>query len=168
MSTSVRDVMRPAVTVAATSSAADALSLLLETREDSLYVTDIDGRLIGVLPDYEVLKSVLAGTHHQQAVGGLLSTNVQTIAADSLVYQVAARFRAWQTQTLAVVEDDRIVGRIGRNEILLTLCSTPVNDSIRTDDFQTVDADSDRSAVRPPKFARRTDDRRQRLPQESM
>lgn len=168
MSTSIRDVMRPAVTLAANSTAADALALLLETHEDSLYVIDKLGRLIGVLPDYEVLKSVLAGTHHQQLVGGLLSTNVQTIAADSLVYQVAARFRAWQTQTLAVLEDGRIVGRIGRNEILLSLSSASVTECVRSEDFHVDDVASDQSAVRPPRFARRADERRQRLSHESV
>lgn len=166
MSISARNVMRPVVTLPATATAADALRLLLEVCEDTLYVTNIDGSLIGVLPDYEVLKSVLAGRHKQQCVAELLSTNVQTIDAETLVYQVAASFRAWQTQSLAVIDEGRIVGRVGRTEILRSLTHTSLTESIRSD--EAAENQVPAGVTKPPQFALRADDIRQRIACESV
>ncbi|MDA1016601.1 MAG: CBS domain-containing protein [Planctomycetota bacterium] len=155
MSTSVRRVMNPVSTLSMTSTVDRALHVLVADRVDSVYITDDTGCLVGILPDYEILKSVLAGTHTTQIVGEIVTRHIQTIPPDTPVYQIAARLREWRTQSLAVVEDGRILGRVTRSEVLESLTHGQTDQTIRCD----IDEDEDeepvlRSALAGPRFAR--------------
>ena len=155
MSTSVRRVMTPVSTLSMNATVCSALQVLVNDRVDSLYVTDNAGRLLGILPDYEILKSVLAGTHADQVVGNLVTRNIQTVEPDTPVHQVAARLREWRTQSLAVVEDGRILGRVTRSEVLDSLTQGQNDQTIRCD----LEADDPsegelRPPIGPPRFAR--------------
>ena len=66
-------------------SADEALNILDRHEATELYVTDKLGRLLGVLPDYEVIKTQLSGEACEATVEQLMSRVVPVIVKGSNV-----------------------------------------------------------------------------------
>jgi CBS domain-containing protein len=122
MQISVRDLMstRP-VTVSASTSLEEATQIVLERALDALCVCDDDGRLLGTVSDYELLKSRLLNSDMDQPIGPIVSCSVITLAPDMLLEEVAGFFRNSCHQRLAVLESGRLVGQLHRRDVLRAL-----------------------------------------------
>lgn len=122
MQISVRDLMstRP-VTVIASTTLEEATRIVLERALDSICVCDEDGRLLGTVSDYELLKSRLLNTEPDQSIGPIFSCSVITLTPDMLLDEVAGFFRDSCHQRLAVLERGRLVGQLHRCDVLRAL-----------------------------------------------
>jgi CBS domain-containing protein len=122
MQISVRDLMstRP-VTVFDSTSLEDATRIVLDRALDAICVCDNEGRLLGTVSDYELLKARLLNADADQPIGPIVSCSVITLAPDMLLDEVAGFFRSSCHQRLPVLESGRLVGQLHRRDVLRAL-----------------------------------------------
>ena len=119
MRMTVGDLMSPYfVRVSPECSADEALNILDRHEATELYVTDKLGRLLGVLPDYEVVKTQLSGEAREATVEQLMSRGVPVFQPESDAAEVARLFRDARFGRLPVVSAGRLVGVITRADIV--------------------------------------------------
>jgi len=119
MRMTVGDLMSPCfVRVSPECSADEALNILDRHEATELYVTDKLGRLLGVLPDYEVIKTQLSGEAREATVEQLMSRGVPVFKPESDAAEVARLFRDARFSRFPVVNAGRLVGVITRADIV--------------------------------------------------
>lgn len=125
----VRDAMSTdVVTIPRQTTIADAERLLIQKSVDELFVTNEKGRLVGTLPDYELLKLRMRGPVKPDAtIESLTSRRFLVIGADSPLSIALRYLREHVHHRLAVVEDMRLVGRVTRQSALRLLAEMPVD-----------------------------------------
>lgn len=111
-----------AVTVASEDSAAFALERLLEEGATEVYVVGDDQRLLGIVPDYELLKARLNGVWTELTVEQLMSHRVLCFTPDTTVAEALKAFREGQHSRAAIVEDGRLCGQVTRTDLLRAFC----------------------------------------------
>ncbi len=123
MQATVADLMsREVGRISRTSTIRDALQLLVARGFEELYVTDADMRLVGVVPDYELLKYRLADTRDDGLPIENLMTRRLLVVAPITPLSVALRYlRQSCHRRLAVVEQMQVVGQISRGDVLRQL-----------------------------------------------
>jgi CBS domain-containing protein len=87
-------------------------------------VVDDEGRLVGMLSEYDCLR-VVAGDHTSALFEGpagrvedFMSRDVRTIGPDTVLATIADRFLTQHIRRLPVVEGDRLLGQVSRRDIL--------------------------------------------------
>ncbi len=119
MRMTVGDLMSPCLVRVSPECSADEALILLDRHEATeLYVTDKLGRLLGVLPDYEVIKTQLSGEAHEATVEQLMSRGVPVFKPESDAAEVARLFRDARFGQFPVVSAGRLVGLIARGDIV--------------------------------------------------
>lgn len=106
------------VTLGPTCTADTALEAIYEFEVSELYIVDKSGRFLGILPDYEVLKTQLSGEASLLRVEQLMSRNVPFVTPTTDAAEVARKFRESHCSRLAVVKSGRLVGVITRSDVL--------------------------------------------------
>ena len=106
------------VTVGPQCTTDEALEAFFEYETPELYVVDKSGRLLGILPDYELLKAQLSGEARDACVEQLMSRSVPVVTLDSDAAQVARSFRDSQCSRMPVVKSGRLVGIVTRNDVM--------------------------------------------------
>ena len=99
-------------------SADEALDILSRHEATELYVTDSVGRLLGVLPDYEIIKTQLSGEADGATVEQFMSRGVPVFQPETDAAEVARLFRDARFNRFPVVSAGRLVGVIGRDDIV--------------------------------------------------
>ena len=99
-------------------SADGALEILSRHETSELYVTDKLGRLLGVVPDYELLKAELSGEARDATVEQLMSRNIPVFSPESDAAEVARLFRDGRYGQFPVVSGGRLVGIITRGDVV--------------------------------------------------
>lgn len=119
MRLTVADLMtqRP-VMVSAECSADDAVEILSRHDVCELYVTDKQGRLLGVVPDFELLKAELSGEASDATAEQLMSRSIPVFSPQSDAAEVARLFRDARFGRFPVVSAGRLVGVITRGDIV--------------------------------------------------
>lgn len=119
MSESVAEVMSvDFVAVSAQMALTDALALLIESETTELCVVDEQGRLQGVITDFDLLKVCWSGRLQNESVESLISRAVTVVSANASLRQVVPLFRDGRCSRAYVCRDGRVVGRITRTQIL--------------------------------------------------
>jgi CBS domain-containing protein len=119
MRMTVADLMtKNLVRVSPQCSADDALHLLSQHEATELYVTDTQGRLLGVLPDYEVVRVHLSGEADEATVTEFMSRSVPVFKPEADAAEVTRLFRDARFNRFPVVSNGRLVGVIGRDDII--------------------------------------------------
>jgi signal-transduction protein with cAMP-binding, CBS, and nucleotidyltransferase domain len=95
-----------------------AIELVTASGVDEVYVLDGDDRLVGVVPDYELLKAKLLRLPGEQPVETLMSRSLLLLHPGMEVLEAAVLFRDRRCSHIAIVEEGRLVGQLGRREIL--------------------------------------------------
>jgi CBS domain-containing protein len=103
-----------------------ALERLLASDSTELYVTDEDGRLLGILPDFELLKARLTGSWAGMTAGQLSSLRVVCFAPETEYPVVLKAFREGLHSRAAIVQNGCLVGQITRTSILRWLTAMAV------------------------------------------
>jgi len=106
------------VTVGPLATTDEALEKFFEYETPELYVVDKSGRLLGVLPDYELLRTQLSGEARGARVEQLMSRSVPMFALDSDAAEVARLFRDSQCSRVPVVKSGRLIGVVTRADVL--------------------------------------------------
>jgi CBS domain-containing protein len=106
------------VTVGPECTTDEALDAFFEYETPELYVVDDFGRLLGVLPDYELLRVQLSGEARGANVDQLMSRSVPVVKIDSDAAEVARLFRDSQCSRLPVVKSGKLIGIVTRNDVL--------------------------------------------------
>jgi CBS domain-containing protein len=120
----VRDLMaRDPVTVLEDASLADAADLLCGYDISGLAVVDIDGRLVGVITETDLV--AFRGNHlspsdwHRRSVCDLMTIPAAVVGADELVGEAARRMTDLGVHRLFVVDDEQIpVGVIAASDVV--------------------------------------------------
>lgn len=88
-------------------------------------VVDDRGNLLGMLSDTDCIAAVLKAGYDPQwrgVVSDFMTTDVETVDAQSSVTDVAERFLKRRFRRFPVVDDNRLVGQISRLEVLKAIC----------------------------------------------
>lgn len=119
MRLTVADLMsqRP-VTVTPDCSADAAVEIMSRHNASELYVTDKLGRLLGVLPDWELLKAELSGEAFDATAEQLMSRGIPVFKPESDAAEVARLFRDGRFAQFPVVANGRLVGVITRGDVV--------------------------------------------------
>jgi CBS domain-containing protein len=99
-------------------SAHDAVEILSRRQTSELYVVDPVGRLLGIVPDFELVKAELSGEAHGATVENLMSRNVPVFRPDTDAAEVARLFCDGRFSRFPVVAKGRLVGVITRADVV--------------------------------------------------
>ena len=115
----VRDLMsRQVPTIHPAATVADAIEKSFELETTRLYVTADKDRLVGIVPDYELLKSHVSGQASQASVESIMTRDVCVVSPDEPVMSVVPRFRSAHCSAVAVIDGDRLLGELTRRDVL--------------------------------------------------
>lgn len=149
------DVLNPTgAVIEVTASVEDAEQRIDTLGASALYAVSADGQLMGILPDYELLKRRLSGDRRQQRVADVMSPVPVSVRCGTPLSEVAIHMRNGCHQRIPVVSNGRLVGEVTRRGLLHHLRTCP--DNVFGDLVAGVAA-SDRSPgvpVASPKFLR--------------
>ena len=108
------------VTVTARMSQHEALVLLIDSDATELCVVDADNRFVGIVTDFDLLKSHLNlnGQLACQTVGSIISRAVVVVSADALIEQAIPLFRDGSCSRAYVCRNGRLLGRLSRSNVL--------------------------------------------------
>jgi CBS domain-containing protein len=102
----------------------DAVRILVDKRISGAPVIDERGNLVGVLTERDFLKAALVAGYHGEiggCVGDYMSTDVQAVNAEDSLLDVATRFVETRYRRFPVMEDNRVVGLVTRQDVLRTV-----------------------------------------------
>ncbi len=115
----VRDVMTPRViTLMPDTPAEAAIETLVDARISGAPVVDEEGRLLGVLTEYHLLKIASFPSLQEQTVGELMTKVVWVIGPDADLTSAAELLAKHRIRRLPVVDHGRVVGIVSRRDII--------------------------------------------------
>ncbi|MEN8720959.1 MAG: CBS domain-containing protein [Oceanococcaceae bacterium] len=98
-----------------------AIHKLLENGISGAPVIDNTGNICGMLSEKDCLKVALNWAYHTQhsgQVGDYMTTAVVTVEADTSILQIAKMFIESPYKRFPVVDENRLIGQISRQDIL--------------------------------------------------
>ena len=139
---------RHAVVVPAETSIGQAESILLREALADLYIVDEHGDLIGVVPDYELLKYCWQGRPQSKPVGTLMCPISIVMKLDDSLEKIIQILSHHIHPRIPVVEHRKLVGIVDRISVLRTL----LDHSISCSENNIESADLDMAEVPVPKL----------------
>jgi CBS domain-containing protein len=101
-----------------------AIKLLLDKRISGAPVLDDGGAVVGILSKKDCLKVAFGASYHMEwggKVAEFMSPDVQSVAADTDIVEVAELFLASRFRRFPVMRDGALVGVITRHDVLRAL-----------------------------------------------
>ncbi len=98
-----------------------ALRVLIGEQFPAIPVVDDDNRVVGILSEKNCLQTICRWANEQIAggtVGDHMSPLLHTVNADMDLLATAAEFISCNFVSLPVVEEDRLIGTISRQDVL--------------------------------------------------
>ncbi len=124
-SAKVRDYMaRHLITLSPEMEILRAVSILLKNDIAAAPVVDDAGNLVGILTERDCMKVVLNAGYHSEyggQVSEFMSPEVETIAANESIVDVAKLFFGQRFHRYPVLDNGRLVGQISRRDVLRAL-----------------------------------------------
>lgn len=122
----VRDLMTGNVrTIPSNATLAEAERILIAERLSELFVTDEEGFVVGVIPDYTLVKLHLTDAEPPRGLESVVSRRFLVIGPDSPLSVAARYLREHLHHRLAVVENRQLIGVLTRTRVLEHLASIP-------------------------------------------
>lgn len=147
-SLTVHDVaLRSAVTVLADAAISQAEQLLIEKNASEVYVVDVQERLLGVVPDYEILKHRLIDGDEADAIASLMSPVKVWLLPTASLESGAILLREHVHASVPVIDNGRLIGQLCRVNLLRILAETRASGTAEP-------LPSEAHGVSPPKFLR--------------
>ncbi len=106
------------VTIRDNASVADAIALLLEHSISGLPVVDAQDKLVGIITEHQLVRSIYRPEITDRKVSDLMTKDVITVEEDALLSSVATMMETQRCRRLPVVRGDRLVGIIARRDLL--------------------------------------------------
>lgn len=117
--TTVCDVMTwTSLTIRPDCPALTALDTLVAAEAAELFVVDGDGRFLGIVTDYEMLKADLTGSLDDLCAEQLMQRRPMTLSPDHSLGEAAKLFRERSLSCVPVIRDERLLGMIQRRDVL--------------------------------------------------
>ena len=164
MQVTVRDLMTSQpLTVREQVTVEEATRKLLERAVSEVYVVDEDGRLLGTVSDFALLKARIIQADSQEPVTRFMSRNMVLLNPDMRLDEVAGYFRESCYPRLAVIDGGRVVGQPSRRDVLRAM--------VVIEEIAIASADDDFEAAAISSVAANSDDgliRRLESPAESV
>lgn len=110
----------------------EAIHTLLEKDVPGAPVLDDLGNLVGWVSEKDCLQAALTASYHEEFGGRVdefMSSEVQSVEHYANIVEVAKLFMRSHFRYFPVVEEDRVIGHVGRREVLRAL------ESLRQKDF---------------------------------
>ena len=98
----------------------DAIDTLVQHRISGAPVVDGHGNLVGVLSEQDCMKVALHSGYYGDPGGRVaeyMSTDIRTVDADTSIVELARTFLTAPYRRYPVLEDERLVGQLGRGEV---------------------------------------------------
>ena len=95
-----------------------AISRMLEHGLSSLPVVDGSGSLLGQISEYDLLDLAWFPKTGKDKVYHHMSRQTHQVAEDETLEEIAERFRTLSVRRLAVTHGGRLIGMIGRSDLL--------------------------------------------------
>ncbi|MFK7776601.1 MAG: CBS domain-containing protein [Gimesia sp.] len=156
----VRDLMTVnPVSVLTGTSLQDAAKQMIQAESSEIYITDHQMKLLGVVPDYQILKHKLMYQNLEASIDSIMHVQFDTLSPENDALQLTHYFRDRRNSCMAVTENGRLVGKLSCRDlfrIIMTLESIDVNSEPESDLKPSIPVDSHSSvtAVNPPHLSR--------------
>lgn len=125
MQPTVREMMTGNVrTIPCNATLTEAERILVAERLPELFVTDEEGFVVGVIPDYALVKLHLTDAEPPHGLETVMSRRFLVISPDSPLSVAARYLREHLHHRLAVVENRQLIGVLTRTRVLEYLAST--------------------------------------------
>ncbi len=102
----------------------DAVRRLLEGGVSGAPVADHLGNVVGILSEKDCIRVVLQASYYEERGGKVkefMSTDVKKVDAESSLVEVAELFLKHPYRLFPVMDNNRLVGMIGRRDVLSAL-----------------------------------------------
>jgi CBS domain-containing protein len=106
------------VTISPEATIEEAMRLLIDQRISGAPVVDRNGKLVGIISEYQLLEVVYDPELKAQHVSDFMTRNVITVDPEALLASVANMFVLHRIRRLPVVQDGRLIGVIARRDLL--------------------------------------------------
>jgi len=110
-------------TIPCNTTLAEAERILVAERLPELFVTDEEGFVVGVIPDYALVKLHLTDAEPPDGLETVISRRFLVIGPDSPLSVAARYLREHLHHRLAVVENRQLIGVLTRTRVLEYLTS---------------------------------------------
>ncbi len=119
MNHSAQDVMtKDLVTLGPDTTAEEAIEILLKHKISGAPVVDLDGKLVGIVSEYQLLAVIYDEEFKNQPIKELLTNEVLTVEEDTLLTEIANLFIVHRIRRLPVLHEGELVGQISRRDII--------------------------------------------------
>ena len=119
MNHSAHDVMtKDLVTLGPDTTAAKAIEILLKHKISGAPVVDSDGKLVGIVSEYQLLAVIYDEEFKNQPIKELMTKEVLTVEEETLLTEIANLFIVHRIRRLPVLRDGELVGQISRRDII--------------------------------------------------
>lgn len=120
-----RDIMtRSVVTLSPALRAVEAAGILLEHKISGAPVVDEEGKLLGILSEYDCLRAVASAEYDLDDrdsvvhVEELMTREVHTVSPEIDLFGLAHEFVTLRVRRFPVVEEERLIGQVSRRDAL--------------------------------------------------
>jgi CBS domain-containing protein len=123
----VREVLkaksRGVITIRPEATVQEALALFVENNIGSLPVVDLEGHLVGIFSERDVLYGVHEDcvTFGSRHIRDVMTPNPITCAPGEMVHEVMGRISQYGVGQLPVVENDRLVGVVSVGDLIRSM-----------------------------------------------
>jgi len=109
---------RPPISVVPSAPLRQALEIMDEKRVGSILVIDSDGRLVGILTRYDLLKRVvLAQIDLNTPISEVMTSNLKTLAADDTVEAAANLMMHESIRHIPILENNQVIGLVSERDL---------------------------------------------------
>ena len=160
MQVRVRDLMTVnPVSVMTGTSLQEAATQMILAESAEIYVIDQHQRLIGVVPDYEILKHKLMHQHLNDPIDSIMTVQLESLSPEDDALQLAHLFRDRRNSCMAVTEQGQLIGKLSCRDLFRTLMTLESLDSkteqaLQADTPVDVETSSTAASINPPHISR--------------
>ncbi|WP_417383035.1 HPP family protein [Gimesia sp.] len=135
-----------------------AAEQMIQAEASEIYVVDELRRLVGVVPEYDLLKYRLTHYHLEAPIDSLMYVQIESLSPEDDALQLAPLFRDRRNSCMAVTDNGKLVGKLTCRDlfrVMLTLdaIDDPDQTSVQdTSDTETIHSSS--SPINPPHLPR--------------
>ncbi len=102
----------------------EATALLLKHKISGAPVSDAEGRLLGLLSEFDCLRALASSEYNLDAhddlvtVGDLMTKTMHTISPGMDLFAIAHEFVTLRVRRLPVVDGDALLGQVSRRDVV--------------------------------------------------
>ena len=117
------DIMtRPVISAKENASARDVALQLMTGHFSGMPVTDDDGKVVGIVTEFDILKAVQDGKELGRTTAkDIMTQDVATARVDATVEEFILLMEEFHIIRLPIVKDGKLVGIVSRSDILRSL-----------------------------------------------